>query len=304
MRIALLGFGLIGGSIARALRRADGGFSIAAWSPSGAGPRAALGAGIVDAAPRELGGALAGAELVVLAAPPLDCLALLDQLGGPLHGALAPGTTITDVASTKGAIVTRADALGLPFVGGHPMAGRETTGFGAATADLFEGRPWVLVPGRAANERDVDRVERLARACGARPLRLTADEHDAATAAVSHLALIVATALAEAVAGGIGQRPDPAWPLARDLAAGGWRDMTRIARGDPTMAAGIAATNAAEIAVRLEVLLDVLGRWRDALEDVDGPDPIALDAAFATVRDRLTGGPPEGGVPERDPDER
>lgn len=294
MRIALLGFGLIGGSIARALRRTEGGFPIAAWSPSGAGPRAALAAGVVDAAPREPAAALAGAELVVLAAPPLDCLALLDQLAGPWRDALAAGTTITDVASTKGAIVARADALGLSFVGGHPMAGRETTGFGAATAELFEGRPWVIVPGRAAGEPDLERVGRLARACGARPLRLTAAEHDAATAAVSHLPLVLAAALVEAVAGGIDQSPDPAWPLARDLAAGAWRDMTRIARGDPAMAAGIAATNAAELAARLRVVLDVLERWRLALEAPGGPDPIALLAAFAAVRERLGGVPPEG----------
>ncbi len=310
MRIALLGFGLIGGSIARAVRRSRGGFSIAAWSPSGAGPRAALAAGVVDAAPREPAAALAGAELVVLAAPPLDCLALLDQLAGPWCDALAPGTTITDVASTKGAIMARADALGLSFVGGHPMAGRETSGFGAATAELFVDRPWVIVPGRAAGEADLGRVALLARACGARPLRLTAAEHDAATAAVSHLPLVLAAALVEAVAGGIDQRPDPAWPLARNLAAGAWRDMTRIARGDPAMAAGIAATNAAELAARLRVVVDVLERWRLALEAPGGPDPIALLAAFAAVRERLGGVPPEGdgsagrGAAEGGPGER
>lgn len=304
MRIALLGFGLIGGSIARAVRRSEGGFSISAWSPSGAGPRAALAAGVVDAAPREPADALDGADLVVLAAPPLDCLALLDHLAGPWSDALAPGTTITDVASTKGAIVARADALGLPFVGGHPMAGRETTGFGAATAELFEDRPWVIVPGGSAGEADLERVALLARTCGARPVRLTAAEHDAATAAVSHLPLILAAALAEAVAGGIARRPDPAWPLARDLAAGAWRDMTRIARGDPAMAAGIVATNGAEVAARLAVVLDVLERWRLALEAPGGPDPIRLLAAFAAVRERLEDrAPKDGGRAAGDPAE-
>jgi len=287
MRVALLGFGLIGGSIARALRRSAGPAAIVAWSPSGGGPRAALAAGVIDAAAPDPASALAEAGLIVLAAPPLDCLALLDQLAGPWRGALAPGTTITDVASTKAAIVARADALGLPFVGGHPMAGREASGFEAASADLFEDRPWVVVPGRVAGGLDIERVEWLARACGARPVRLTAGEHDAAVAAISHLPLVLAAALVEAVAGGIGRAPDPAWPLARELAAGAWRDMTRVARGDPTMAAGIAATNAAELAARLRAVIEVLARWQRDLEAAGGPDPVALAEAFAAVRDRL-----------------
>ncbi|HSS36158.1 MAG TPA: prephenate dehydrogenase/arogenate dehydrogenase family protein, partial [Patescibacteria group bacterium] len=248
MRIAIVGFGLIGGSIARGLARPGaaaslaGPVDLAAWSLTSAGTRAALADGVIGRAPATLGETVDGADLVVLAAPPLDCLDLLDELGGALVGALAAGATITDVASTKAVVIERADRLGLRFVGGHPMAGRDATGYAAAEADLFVDRPWVVCPGANAAPSDVDRVERLARATGAHPIRLAPAAHDRAVAAISHAPLVVSAALVEAMTG----RPD--WPLARSLAAGGWRDMTRLAGGAPDMGTGIAATNGPEIA--------------------------------------------------------
>lgn len=304
MRIALIGFGLIGGSIARALRRpapagagvASGeltAVSIAAWSPTGAGVARAIAGGVVDAAPDRPEAAVGGADLVVLAAPPLACLELLDELGGPLRRHLAPGASITDVASTKAAVVARADAWRLPFVGGHPMAGRETSGYAAATPDLFDGRPWAVVPGEAAREVDVERVERLARACGARPIRLGADEHDAAVAAISHLPLILAAALVEAVVGGPDRPVRGDWETARLLVASGWRDMTRLARGDPEMAAGILATNARAIAARLEDLRAAIDGWLATLRADGEPDAAAVEARLRALRARL-GDRPDG----------
>jgi prephenate dehydrogenase len=296
----MLGFGLIGGSIARALRRggdpADaaglpgGPWTIAAWSPSGSGPRAALEAGVVDAAAPTAQGAVADADLVLLAAPPLACLDLIDALGaGELRGALAPGTTVSDVASTKAAIVARASARGLAFVGGHPMAGRETAGFGAASAALLEGRPWVVVPAAGAGSRDVTRVEELARACGARPVLMDAAAHDAAVAAISHLPLVLSAALVEAVAGGSGAMP-PGWAIASSLTASGWRDMTRLARGEAAMGAGILATNAVAVAAALRDLRAAIDGWLGELERAGGPDADRLRARLTAARDRLDGG--------------
>lgn len=291
IRIGLVGLGLIGGSIARALRRetADlGGVRrpiVTAWSPSGGGPAAALRAGVVDEVAHDLAGAVADADLVVLTAPPLATLELLDWLAGPHRELVGPGTTITDVASTKRAIVERARALGLPFAGGHPMAGLETSGFGAATGELFEGRPWVVVD-EGAREIDVARVEWLATACGALAVRLGAGEHDAAVASISHLPLVAAAALAESVLGGAGE-PDRAVDLARRLAAGGWASATRVGRGDPAMGAGILATNAGEIAPRLRAFRDALDSWLAALEAEGGPDAAALEARLRSARERL-----------------
>jgi prephenate dehydrogenase len=289
VRVAFLGLGLIGGSIARAVRAdAAGGWTIAAWTPRGAGPREAAAAGLLDLAAGTIEAAVDGADLVVLAAPPGECLALLDELAGPASAFLAPDAVITDVASTKGMIVHQATTLGLRFVGGHPMAGREATGFGAADADLFRDRPWVLVAGRA-DDAAVARVEALAKACGANPFRLDARAHDTYVAAISHMPLVVAAALVEAVAG-TGPDPRSDWAWAEALAAGGWASMTRLARGDATMGAGIAATNAPAIATRLRDVRAVLDEWLALLEATDGPDELALHARFAAARARLLAG--------------
>jgi prephenate dehydrogenase len=292
VKVALLGFGLIGGSVARALRRPgpDGEIvlagsrpTISAWTPSGTGPAAALRAGVIDEAASDPRRAVQDADLIVLAAPVPACLDLLDDLAGDLHPVLAPDAVITDVASTKVALALRATVLGLRYVGGHPMAGLERAGYEASSADLFDDRPWVVV---GEDEGAVERVEALARAVGARPLRMSASAHDQAVAGISHLPLVVAAALVEAVAGlPPASRPD--WPDAKALAASGWRDMTRLARGDASMGTGIVTTNAAALAARMRDLIAVLDAWVDELERAGGPDPEAvhdrLDAARAVL---------------------
>jgi len=294
MRVALLGFGLIGGSIARALAERstpddhDRGWQVVAWTPSGTGPAAAREAGIIAEAHARPEEALGGADLIVLAAPVPDCLALLDDLAGPWREVIADGAVITDVASTKSAIVLRATALGLRFVGGHPMAGRETSGYAAADPHLFLDRPWVVVP--SGDEDAEARVEALARATGARPIRLTATTHDAAVAAISHLPLVVSAALVEAVAG----RPkgdDTAardWATAAELVAGGWRDTTRLARGDVAMGTGMLTTNATQVAIRIRDLIGVLEDWLVDLEHPDGPDQEAIAQRLEAARERAS----------------
>jgi prephenate dehydrogenase len=286
MRVAMLGFGLIGGSIARALP-AD--WEIAAWSPSGSGVRRAGEEGIVRAASRPAE-AVEGADLVVLAAPPLACLDLLDSLAGELGSALRPDATVTDVASTKVAIANRARGHGIRFVGGHPMAGRESSGYEASDPGLFRDRPWVIVGGGAAAE-DVERAERLATATGARPVHMEADAHDAAVAAISHLPLLTSVALVEAVAGRPGAPPNPDWPAVLELAATGWRDATRLARGDAGMGAGIAVTNAGPLAARVRAVRDALDEWLAELDGDASPDPDRLAARFASARKRLESPP-------------
>lgn len=290
MRIALLGLGLIGGSVVRALRRSSGpdgsaAWAIAAWTPSAQGPTAAFHDGVIDRVASTPGEAIEGADLIVLAGPAPHCLDQLDELAGSWRGSLGPDAVITDVASTKEAIVLRATALGLRFVGGHPMAGRDTSGYAASSADLFVDRPWVVVP--TADDAAVERVEGLAGACGAYPVRLGAAAHDRAVAAISHLPLVVAAALVAAAAedGSAGSAAD--WPTAASLAATGWRDTTRLARGDVTMGAGIIATNAMPIAGRVRDLIAVLEGWLDELERPGGPDPGEIAARLRSARDRL-----------------
>ena len=289
MRVAILGFGLIGGSIARALHdRAAGGtaaWPVAAWSPSGTGPAAAAGEGVIARAAADPQDAIDGADLIILAGPVPACLGALDGLAGPWRASLDGGAVVTDVGSTKQLIVERAAEHGLRFVGGHPMAGREMAGFAAADPGLFVDRPWVVVP--SEDTEALGRVEALISAVGAHLVTMTAQEHDAAVAAISHLPLLTAAALVEAVTGG--SRPRDDWSATAALSATGWRDMTRLARGDVTMGAGIIETNAPAIAARLRDLISVLDAWLADLDGETGPDEAAIRRRLATARDRLAG---------------
>lgn len=285
MHVAILGLGLIGGSIGRALAGAGDDWMVRAWSPSGDGPRLAERDGILTAASAPEA-ALEGAELVVLAGPPLACLELIDGLDRPWRTALDRHAVVTDVASTKGRIVDRARQAGLRFVGGHPMAGIERSGYAASTDDLFVDRPWVVVPPEPADEEAVERVVRLVEACRARPIRLGATEHDAAVAAISHLPLVVAAALVETIAGPAADRPGAGWGLAAQLAAGGWQGMTRLARGEPVMGAGILATNGPAVSGRLRDLRTTIDDWIRVIED-PATTPETLEARLAAAKARL-----------------
>jgi prephenate dehydrogenase len=280
-RVAFLGFGLIGGSIAMALRDAGYGGSMVAWTPRGDGPAEGFRRGLIDSPPPSAAAAIADAGLVILAGPPR---AVISSLADPdLARVASGGATVTDVASTKRAVVGAAESAALPFVGGHPMAGRETTGAGSAVAELFVDRPWVLVPAATAREIDVDRVAALAGAVGARPIRMTPHEHDRTVAAISHLPLVAAAALVESVALPADAAED--WPVARALAATGWGDMTRLARGDPEMGAGILETNREAVADRLRAYRDAIDAWLRALETDTGADQ--LRARLEAARDAL-----------------
>lgn len=293
MHIGFIGLGLIAGSIARAVRAnvETAAWTMSAWSPSGDGPRLAVADGAIDRAAPSAADALVDADLVVLAGPPTACLAALDDLAGGWHASLPPTAVITDVASTKRAIVERADAAGLRFVGGHPMAGLEVSGFGASRGDLFAGHPWVIVPARAAQPEDVRLVTQLVEACGALVIRLEAAAHDRAVAAISHLPLILASALVETVAGRTHASAPDDWATASGLAASGWRDMTRLARGDPAMGAGIAVTNAAALSEQLRGLQAALGSWTEMLERPGGPDEAMIRERLAAAKRRLEESP-------------
>jgi prephenate dehydrogenase len=170
------------------------------------------------------------------------------------------------------------------------MAGREAAGYRSADPELFVDRPWIVVPGALAGANDVQRVVELATACRARAIEMDAAVHDRTVAGISHLPLIVAAALVEAVAGTL-ERPRDDWPAAAALAAGGWRDTTRVARGDPAMGAAIAATNGPVVAARLRDLQAVLDGWLAELEASGGSDEAAMAARFAAARAALDESP-------------
>lgn len=248
----IAGLGLIGGSIALATRRAMPGVAIAAWDDEHVLAEG-LRRGVIDAAARPED--LQAGDLLVLAAPPIGSLHVLDSL-------IPPGSNVitTDVVSTKRVIVEAASSKRLRFVGGHPMAGSERSGLEHASADLFTDRRWFLVDAGAGSEVN-DAVEGFVQGLGARPEWIEAIEHDRLMAALSHLPQVASSALMTVAA-------KLAGPSNLDLAGLGLRDTTRLAGGDAELWSQIAASNAAELsrAVRL---------FREQLEQVER----ALDAA-------------------------
>jgi prephenate dehydrogenase len=229
------GLGLVGGSLARALRRA--GYEVRGFDrPSVL--RRARAARVLSAGFTRLEPALRGADLLVLAAPPRANLRLLRRLARTAP----PELVITDVTSVKREVVAAARRLGLRrFVGGHPIAGNEGRGFAASSAELFRGRAWALTPEGAA-PRALRAVREMVRAAGARPVTVSAAEHDRALAFLSHLPQVAAWALHAAAA------RDPVAHLWRGLAGPGFRDMTRLARSPRGLWREILAANRDEAA--------------------------------------------------------
>lgn len=269
MRIAVVGLGLIGGSVLRALAArghnligydADPATRAMARTASAQAPRASRWQ--IAGALRD---AVAGTDLVVCATPLGAVGSVLDELAGSGYSGL-----VTDVTSVKSAVRemvgARSHKFGrlAGFVGGHPMAGRETAGFASADPDLFAGCAWVLC--LEPDETDIGdwlTLAALVTSLGARVVPATAVEHDRAVARVSHVPHLVAVALAAQAA---------ADPLALTLAAGSFRDGTRVAASPPELIAAMCGGNAEAVRAALDDVLVDLG---NALSILDDPEPIA-----------------------------
>jgi prephenate dehydrogenase len=236
-RLGIAGLGLIGGSLALALRRKPGAPEIWGYDRRKEQSRLALAGGAIDRACGERD--LADCDIVMVCVPVIRSLALIRRLGGRMR----PGTVLTDAGSVKERIVRAGRdsmAQGAEFLGGHPIAGTENSGFAAATPRLFAGRTVILTPVNGTSERTIRRVEGLWRKAGARVVRMSPKVHDHVFAYVSHLPHAVAYALVHSVA-----TLDSKVPLG--YSAGGFRDFTRIASSNPEMWKDIVLQNRAEL---------------------------------------------------------
>lgn len=232
MDALILGTGLIGASVGAGLRRQ--GWKTAGWDPSEDALRGAMEMGGLDeVAPGP--DAAGDVDLVVLAGPVQAIIAILPEL--------STGALVTDVAGVKTSVVAAAGHLP-HFVGSHPMAGRESSGPGAASAAMFEGASWIMTTDGADGD-DIDRLANVVESLGAHPLTMTADQHDLAMAAVSHVPQVLASALVNLVARD---------KEALDLAAGGFRDLTRIALSDPSWWTDILAENRRQVSDLIRAL--------------------------------------------------
>jgi prephenate dehydrogenase len=244
-RVAIIGLGLIGGSIGLALHKATAAQEVTGYDLGRGVTDQARKLGAIDVPYTALADAVRGAELVVLATPIGAMRSLLQNIAS----VVTPGAVVTDVASTKTQVISWAEEF-LPaqvaFVGGHPMTGKEQSGVEAADAALFQGRIYCLTPTQRTRPSAINKVSTFVEALGGRVRFLEPAEHDGQVAGVSHLPFIASIALMKAVGEGA------AWGDASLLAANGFRDMTRLAAGSPEMYRDICLTNH-----------DALLRWLD-----------------------------------------
>lgn len=274
-RLAVIGVGLIGGSFALDMKRKGLVGQVVGTGRSRANLELALQTGLIDEIADDPAVAVADADLVLLAIP----VGAMPELFRAIAPALRPDCVVTDAGSTKQDVIAAARAgLGekvAHFVPGHPIAGAETSGAAAARTGLYQDKPFILTPLPENREGDVDRVETLWAACGARVARMDPAEHDGVFAAVSHLPHLAAFALMEELAG------RPKAEVYFRYAGAGFRDFTRIAGSHPEMWRDITLANSAALLAELDAYITKLGEIRALIERGDGT---GLEELFERAR--------------------
>lgn len=262
--VAIVGLGLMGSSLALALKETQPDTVVVGSDPDAMTLRKALDRGIVESASADLS-VVDLADMVVVSVPILALKNVFSNLRGRVDGKV-----VTDMASTKETVMDWASASGIDLVGGHPMCGKEASGIDAADASIFKGAPWVLT-------RDEPAVVALVASVGAHPLVMDAATHDRLVAGVSHAAFLLSVGYVLSLS----SRSD--WPEGSKLAASGFRDMSRLAAGDPELYAGISRTNRANLIEQLDAISATLAKLRRHLQD-DDPRLVELFEDARSVR--------------------
>lgn len=245
-RVAVLGAGLIGTSVALSL--SEVGWETVGWDPDSSVVASLRELGSFDGLADTPAAAAAGADLVVLAGPPSSVPSLL--------GELETTALVTDVAGVKAGIVPAGRRLD-HFVSSHPMAGREVSGPEAASPSLFRGAVWILITDGTVPD-DLDRLATIVSSVGSNPVRMTAAEHDDAVAVISHLPQVLAAAL-------VGEAAEH--PAGIGLASGSFRDLTRVAASNPDLWTELLVGNGGPLSNVLEAYADRLHRWAAAVRE-------------------------------------
>jgi len=251
--VTIIGLGLIGGSIGLALRRGKRSrWEIIGYSRRTQTVARALSMDAIDRAGTNLKDAVRRAELVIIATPVLTVREMLSKIAPHVPS----GCIVTDTGSTKVPVMKWAKELLPPtvsFIGGHPMAGRETYGIQAAKADLFRGCTYCLTPSEKASPESIDTVIGMIRKLGATPFLIDPQEHDDLVAGVSHLPILLSAALVSVTT------RNPSWPKMSKLASSGYQDLTRLASGNPEVSSHICLSNQ-------EAIIDWTNRFIHELE--------------------------------------
>lgn len=283
-KVALVGVGLLGGSLGQALLRRGLASNVQGFVRRPEAIQECADAKAVLSASSELEAVVKDADLVVLGTP----IAQMRELTMRMAPALKPGALVTDVGSVKASVVRDLEPLitaaGAVFIGSHPMAGAERMGVAAARPNLFEEAVCVITPTASSPAAAIARLENLWQSVGAIPLCLAPEIHDELVSRSSHLPHVLAAALAAYVL-------DPARPAEQArLCATGFRDTTRIASGSPEMWRDIALANREHLGKALDELLGRLQGFRQLLEK---DDSAALLEFFTTAKTRRDTLPPK-----------
>jgi prephenate dehydrogenase len=283
-RLAVIGVGLIGGSLARALRAAGAVGEVVGCGRSAANLERALELGVVDRWSQDPAEAVAGADLVFVAVP----LGTMGQVFAAIRDALAPDAVVTDGGSVKGGVVADArTAFGqVPprLVPGHPIAGTERSGVDASFAELYQGRRVILTPLPETDPTAVAKVSAMWQACGAQVTLMEVAHHDEVLAATSHLPHMLAFGLVDSLS-----RMRENDEIFR-YAAGGFRDFTRIASSDPVMWRDICIANREPLGAMLERFGDEMKDLAEAIRRGDAARLLEIFARAKAARDRYLDG--------------
>lgn len=283
-RLAVIGVGLIGGSLARALRAAGEVGEVLGCGRKIPNLERARELGVIDRYTQDIGEAVDGADMVLLAVP----LGAMRAAFAAMKDHLSPNAVITDGGSVKGCVVADAKAVfgDVPgnFVPGHPIAGTEHSGVEASFAELYRNRRVILTPVKDTDEAALERVEAMWRTCGAEVIRMEVKHHDEILAATSHLPHMLAFSLVDALA-----RMKENDEIFR-YAAGGFRDFTRIASSNPVMWRDICLANRVPLRKMLKRFATELHDLADALNGEDGKDLLEIFERAKAARDRYVDG--------------
>lgn len=279
--IGFIGLGLIGGSIARGLKRADKSITIMAYMRTREKLELAKQEGAIDIILNGIDKTLSRCDLIFLCTPVEYNASYLEQI----RPFLKPGAFITDVGSTKTDIHKTVIRMGMEnvFVGGHPMAGSEKTGYENSTDHLLENAYYIISPTAKNTPEQVERLQEIALAIGAIPLVLDYREHDFSVAAISHLPHLIASSLVTLV-----RDNDSSDETMHRIAAGGFKDITRIASSSPIMWEQICMTNTENLKVLLRRYMDSLEQIYGELERHDGPAIYRLFEESGAYRDTFS----------------
>lgn len=276
-----IGFGLIGGSIAKGIKRSCPDSRIMAYMRTRSKLEQAQADGIVDVILDGVGEALRECDIIFLCTP----VEYNAQYLTSIRPFLKPGAILTDVGSTKTNIHLVVKELGMEpvFIGGHPMAGSEKTGYESATDHLLENAYYIITPTAASRKEDIARMVAVAELIGSIPIVLDYQEHDRIVAAISHLPHLIASSLVNLV-----KTSDNREELMRRLAAGGFKDITRIASSSPEMWEQICMTNTANLIPMMESYIASLQQILDALKDRDAQSIYSLFETSRSYRSSIS----------------